>query len=143
MTDQKLAPYAATVLRIALGVMFIAHALLKIIVFTPEGTAQFFSAVGLPASLAPFTIGIELIGGVMLVLGVYTRWVSLALIPVLVGSILFVHGAAGWVFSNENGGWEYPAFLIAASFVQALLGDGAYALKFKRAVFTPVAASAS
>lgn len=141
MIDQKLTPYAATLLRLSLGVMFIAHALLKVIVFTPEGTAQFFTAVGLPSALAYFTIAIELIGGVMLVLGTYTRWVSLALIPVLIGSIVFVHGSAGWLFSNEGGGWEYPAFLIMASFVQALLGDGAYAVKVKKAFSRPAFAS--
>lgn len=142
MTDYKLAPYAATVMRISLGIMFIAHALLKIMVFTPEGTAQFFGSIGLPPVLAYPTIAIELIGGSMLVLGLYSRYVSLALIPVLVGSILFVHGAAGWVFSAPNGGWEYPAFLIAASIVQAMLGDGAYALSRKKVtVATPTLAS--
>lgn len=141
MIDQKLAPYAATVLRLSLGIMFIAHALLKIAVFTPEGTAQFFNAVGLPSGLAYFTIAIELIGGIALVLGVYTRYVALALIPVLIGSIVFVHGSAGWLFSNENGGWEYSAFLIAASLTQAMLGNGAYALKFKQPATSPALTS--
>ena len=141
MIDQKLTPYAATLLRLSLGVMFIAHALLKVIVFTPEGTAQFFTAVGLPSALAYFTIAIELIGGVMLVLGTYTRWVALALVPVLIGSIVFVHGSAGWLFSNEGGGWEYPAFLIMTSLVQAMLGDGAYAVKVNKAFGKPAFAS--
>ena len=39
------------------------------------------------------------------------------------------HAGNGWVFSNANGGWEYPVFLIAASLVHALLGDGRYALR--------------
>ena len=70
----------------------------------------------------------ELIGGVLLILGIQTRLVALALVPVLVGA-LWVHAGNGWVFSAEGGGWEYPVFLIAASAVQALLGDGALAVK--------------
>ncbi len=63
----------------------------------------------------------------LLVLGIGSRWVALALLPVLAGAA-WVHAGNGWVFSAPNGGWEYPVFLIAASLVQALLGDGRYAL---------------
>ena len=122
------APYGALILRNALGIMFIAHALLKILVFTPAGTAGFFASIGVPGWFAYPTMGAELIGGILLVVGYQTRFVSLALIPVLIGSIVLVHGSSGWLFSSEGGGWEYPMFLIAASFAQAALGDGAYSL---------------
>jgi putative oxidoreductase len=126
--DNRTAPYAALVLRVSLGVMFIAHSLiLKYFVFTLPGTAQFFQSLGLPGALAYVTFWAELLGGIALVLGVGTRWVALALIPILAGAT-WVHLGNGWVFSATNGGWEYPVFLIAVSFVQALLGDGAYAL---------------
>ena len=120
--------YAALLLRVALGTMFIAHALLKVLVFTPAGTVGFFASLGVPGWLAYATIGAELIGGVLLVAGIQTRLVSLALVPVLIGSIVLVHGGNGWLFTNANGGWEYPAFLTVATFVQSLLGDGAYSL---------------
>ncbi|HEX6689907.1 MAG TPA: DoxX family membrane protein, partial [Burkholderiales bacterium] len=61
MIDQRTAPYAALVLRVALGVMFIAHALLKYYVFTLPGTAQFFQSLGLPAAAAYLTFWAELI----------------------------------------------------------------------------------
>jgi putative oxidoreductase len=131
MIDSRTAPYAALTLRVALGVMFIAHALLKLFVFTLPGTAQFFQSLGLPAVLAYGTFAAELVGGVLLVAGVATRWVALALIPILLGAT-WVHAGNGWLFSAPNGGWEYPAFLIVASFVQALLGPGAYALGASR-----------
>lgn len=121
--------YAGTVLRIALGAMYLAHGLLKLLVFTPEGTAGFFESIGLPAFLGPISMGAEIVGGIALVLGVYARWVAAVLIPVLVGSVVFVHGVNGWGFSNEGGGWEYPVFLIFASVAQFFLGNGAYALK--------------
>ena len=127
MTDQNSAPYAALTLRIALGVMFVAHAFLKIFVFTLPGTAQFFESLGLPAALGYATVAAELLGGTMLLLGVGTRWVAALLIPVLLGAA-WAHWSNGWVFSAPNGGWEYPVFLAAAAFAQILLGDGAYAL---------------
>ncbi len=127
MIDNRTAPYAALLLRVSLGVMFIAHALLKILVFTLPGTAQFFASVGFPAWMAYAVVAAELIGGVMLIAGVYSRWVALALVPVLLGAAT-VHWGNGWLFTATNGGWEYPVFLAAAALVQALLGDGKYAL---------------
>lgn len=132
MLNPPTAPYGAFVLRISLGCMFIAHALLKVLVFTLPGTVQFFQSQGLPGSLAYLVVAAELIGGAMLLLGLHTRWVALALIPILLGAT-WVHAPNGWVFSAPNGGWEYPIFLAAASLVQSLLGDGAYALTTRSA----------
>jgi len=127
MIDSRTAPYAALILRITLGILFLAHAGLKVFVFTPAGAAQFFGSLGLPPALAYLTIAVETAGGLALILGFHTRWVSLALIPVLLGAIAFVHGPAGFFFNNPNGGWEYPAFWAAALLVQSLLGNGAFA----------------
>jgi putative oxidoreductase len=127
MIDARTAPYAALLLRVSLGVMFIAHGLLKVVVFTLPGTAQFFASVGFPAWMAYPVTGAELIGGVLLIAGVYSRWVALALVPVLLGATA-VHWANGWLFTAQNGGWEYPLFLTVAALVQAMLGDGKYAL---------------
>jgi putative oxidoreductase len=128
MLNTQTAPYGALLLRLSLGIMFIAHAMLKLVVFTLPGTVQFFEGLGYPGILAYVVFGAELAGGVLLVLGVYTRWVSLALVPILIGAAL-VHVPNGWVFSAPNGGWEYPVFLVIASVVQALLGDGALAVR--------------
>ena len=121
--------YAGMILRIALGVMYLAHGLTKLFIFTPAGTAGFFSSLGLPGFLGPMTMGLEIIGGVALITGLYARWVAVALIPVLLGAILFVHGSNGWSFSNEGGGWEFPAFLIVASISQFFLGDGVFSIR--------------
>jgi putative oxidoreductase len=126
--DTRTAPYAALVLRVALGVMFVAHSLvLKYFTYGLPGTVQFFESIGLPAALAYLTFWAELLGGLALIAGVATRWVALTLIPILAGAT-WVHIGNGWVFSSANGGWEYPVFLIVVSVVVALLGDGAYAL---------------
>jgi len=102
---------------------------LKIFVFTPAGTAQFFGSLGLPPALAYLVMAIEVIGGVALILGVYSRIAAFALIPGMVGAIVTVHGPAGFFFNNPNGGWEYPAFWIVGLAAVSLLGDGAYALR--------------
>jgi len=118
---------AALFLRGALGIMFVAHALLKYLVFTPAGTVQFFESLGLPGPLAYATIAAELVGGVLLVLGVYTRTVSFALLPILLGAA-WAHSGNGWLFTSPNGGWEYPAFLAVAGVVVGLLCGGRFVL---------------
>lgn len=128
MSQSRQTELAAFLLRITLGVMYLAHGLLlKVFTFGLAGTAGFFQSVGLPAWLAYLTTAAEALGGLLLVLGVQTRVVALALIPTLLGAIIWVHAPNGWVFSAKGGGWEYPAFLIVASIVTALLGSGAYA----------------
>jgi len=131
MIDSRTAPYAALLLRVTLGVMFVAHALLKLFVFTLPGTVGFFQSLGLPGVLAYVTFAAELVGGLLLVAGVGTRWVAAALVPILLGAT-WVHLGNGWVFSAPKGGWEYPLFLTLAAVVQSLLGDGAYALSSLR-----------
>jgi putative oxidoreductase len=137
MIDTRTAPYAALVLRVTLGALFLAHAGLKLFVFTPAGTAQFFGSLGLPPALAYLVIAAETAGAVALIVGFQTRWVALALIPILVGAIVTVHGPAGFFFSNPNGGWEFLAFWILALVTQALLGHGAYALSAGSAKAAP------
>lgn len=122
------ADYAALILRVTMGVFFLVHAWLKIAVFTPAGTAQFFESIGFPGALAYVVIAAELAGGIALILGLWTRWVALALVPILLGSIYAPHGAAGFIFSNPGGGWEFPALWAVALIAQALLGNGAYAI---------------
>lgn len=127
MNDTHPAAYGAFILRITLGVMFVAHALLKLLVFTLPGTAKFFESLGLPGVLGYAVFAAELAGGVLLLLGIGTRQVAAALVPVLLGAT-WAHFDNGWLFTASGGGWEYPAFMTAAALAQALLGDGAFAL---------------
>jgi putative oxidoreductase len=135
MIDQRSAPYAAFLLRLALGTMWISHALLKLLVFTMAGFQGFLASQGMPAFLAWPVVLMELAGGALILLGLHGRIASLALLPVLAGAT-FAHIANGWVFSAPSGGWEYPVFLIAASFVHVLLGDGAFAVNSAAAPVT-------
>jgi putative oxidoreductase len=127
MNDTNRIDVAALVLRVGLGTMFIAHALLKYFVFTPAGTVKFFQSIGLPGPLAYATIAAELVGGALILLGAYTRVVSFVLVPILLGAT-WAHSGNGWLFTSPNGGWEYPAFLTLTAVAVGLVGSGRYAV---------------
>src|SRR3979490_1775243 len=112
MTNPEQAAVAALLLRLALGVMFLAHDWLKVKIFTPSGTAQYFKSLGLPGELAYLTIAAEIVGGVLLILGVETRWVALALVPLMLGTIVLVHGKAGGPLTQKDGGRGKPALWV-------------------------------
>jgi len=142
MNRERSIDYGIALLRVSLGVMFIAHSVvLKHFVYTLPGTAQFFESIGLPGALAYVVFWMEAIGGVLLVLGVQTRIVAAALVPVLVGAT-WAHAGNGWVFSGANGGWEYPVYLTVLAVAQVLLGEGAFALSRRRTALAPATASA-
>lgn len=132
--DAQTAPYGLFVLRVALGTMWLAHGLLKVFVFGVAGFAGFLGSLGYPPVLAGPIIAAEVIGGLMILLGIYGRQVSVLLLPVMAAAML-VHVPNGWLFSAPNGGWEYPAFLIAASITHALAGEGAFALRARPLLF--------
>ena len=128
MTDERLRSYGVFLLRVALGVMFIAHSIIyMLLTLTLAGTAKFFVSIGLPAWVAYVTFLAEALGGILLILGIRTRWVALALSPILIGAT-WAHAGNGWLFASEDGGWEYPLYLFVLCIAQAMLGDGAYAL---------------
>jgi putative oxidoreductase len=128
MSDPEMAGAAALLLRLALALMFFAHAWLKVAVYTPAGAVKYFESLGVPGFFAYLAMAAEIVGGTLLFLGIGTRWVALALIPLILGTIYLVHGKNGWLFSNKDGGWEYPAFWAVGLVVLALLGDGTAAL---------------
>ncbi len=128
MIDTRRAPYGAFMLRVGLGAMALAHGLLKVFVFTIPGTVGFFESLGYPGFFAYIVIAGEIAGGIALITGIHARLAAVALIPILVGATL-QHAPNGWLFSSQNGGWEFPAFWIMALAAQALIGPGAFAIK--------------
>ncbi|MBY4676385.1 DoxX family protein [Marinobacterium arenosum] len=120
--------WAAFLLRVALGAVLLAHSLyLKLTVFTLGGTAEFFASLGLWPALAYWVFAIEVLAGTGLLLGVFSAYCSLAVLPVLLGAA-WAHLGNGWLFTNPGGGWEYPLLLAVIAGVQACLGDGRFAL---------------
>jgi putative oxidoreductase len=124
---------SAALLRVSLGVMFIAHSVvLKLFTYGLAGTAGYFESIGLPGALAYAVFAAEAAGGVLLIANVATGWVSLALIPILAGAF-WAHAGNGWVFSNADGGWEYPLFLIVVSVAVALNAFAGRTARVRRA----------
>lgn len=126
----------AALLRLALGVLFLAHALLKLVVFTLPGTVAWFEQHGLPGPLVYPVVAAELLGGLALLAGMFVRPVAVVLGLIALGAIL-PHAANGWEFANDGGGWEYPLFIALVSFAQALLGPGAFAASRRPAMAAP------
>jgi len=129
--DERFGADAALLLRLGLGVMWISHALLKWFVFTIPGFSSWLGTQGLPTFMAYPVFLLELIGGIMILIGFYGRYVSAALIPVMFVAA-WTHFPNGWLFTNEGGGWEYPIFLLLASIVHILLGDGRFAIRTRQ-----------
>ncbi|MDX2201888.1 MAG: DoxX family protein [Hyphomicrobiaceae bacterium] len=128
MIDSKTAPYAALLLRLGLGTLFLAHGLLlKVMTFGIAGTVGYFQSIGYPGAFAYLVILGEIGGGLALILGAHTRLIAILLLPIMIGATL-QHLPNGWLFSAKGGGWEFPAFWTILLVVQALLGDGAHAL---------------
>ncbi|AMO23234.1 DoxX family protein [Ramlibacter solisilvae] len=126
MIDVEKTPYAALLLRVTCGVLFVLHgAYLKFFVFTMAGTTKFFASLGLPEWLAWTVMLYETIGGIALILGIYTRWVALFFAVHLLVITFFVHIGNGWVFSNKGGGYEFPLFWAIVCIALAMMGGGA------------------
>ena len=106
--------------------MWIAHALLKWFVFTIPGFAGRLESQGIPAFMAWPVFPLELTGGVMILTGFYGRYVSATLVPIVLVAA-WTHASNCWLHTNEGGDWEYLMFLVLASIVFALIGDGRFA----------------
>lgn len=129
MLKTHTAPYAALLLRVSMGLLFLAHAAAKVFIFTLPGFVAYFASLGLPAPVAYAILALETLGGIALLLGIYAPLVAIPLCLELLGTIFFVHGANGWLVSNKGGGWEFAALWAASLAALFLIGDGPYALR--------------
>ncbi len=131
--DDTYGATGAMILRLGLGVMWIAHALLKWFVFTIPGFASWLETQGIPAFMAWPVFLLELAGGIMILIGFYGRYASAILVPIMLVAT-WTHLPNGWAHTSEGGGWEYPMFLILASVVHVLIGDGRFAIRSNQAL---------
>ncbi len=128
MTQHTNLGHGAFITRVSLGIVLLAHGLLKVLVFTIPGTVGYFESLGLPAIAAYLTIFAELVGGTAIIVGLYTRLAAILSLPLLIGSV-WAHAGNGWLFSAPNGGWEFPLLLVVLAVAVAVQGGGAFALR--------------
>ncbi|MHA7278362.1 DoxX family protein [Arthrobacter sp. MDT2-2] len=119
---------ARTVLRVALGVVFLAHGWQKIFDYTIPGTQAAFAQMGVPAAelIGPAVGFLELFGGAALILGVLVRPVAALLALDMLGALFLVHAPAG-IFA-DNGGYELVLVLAAGAAALGLVGAGRFSL---------------
>lgn len=127
----ELARWGPTILRLIVGVVFVAHGWQKLTAFGVDGLAGFLGSIGIPLAglAAPLLIAVELLGGVALILGLFTRPIGTALAAVMLVAMVSVHLPNGFYISPEGVGIEFTLTLFAASVSLALLGPGAAALE--------------
>ena len=125
--------FGLTILRIVVGLVFVMHAYLSLFRFTPAGTAAYFGNLGLPAPalMAWIVIVVHGLGGIMLIVGLWTRWAAAANAVIVLGALLKVHFAQGFFLKVMKGGFvggfEFVLLLLAASVALILTGGGALA----------------
>ena len=131
MARGGLEAYGALVLRIVLGVVYLAHAYLALVVMGPAKAIEYQRAVHIPLPEVGvwYLIVAHGLGGVLLILGLMVRGAALANIPVMAGALWFVHLHQGFFILNGRSGYEYVLVLLGATVAQALLGAGAFTLK--------------
>ena len=128
MIDQRTAPWAALLLRVTLGSLFIAHLYWKFAIL-PGGLNTWwanFGNNGYPAITPWYCISAEFVGALLLIPGIWTRWAALYTLPLIAGAAQYWAVRKGFFFTGA--GTELPIVWSATLVVQALLGDGKYAL---------------
>lgn len=115
--------------RIALGAILIAHGWQKFSTNTIDGTAAFFESMDIPAASAAaiFAATVELVGGVLLIVGLATPVVGLLVVIDMFGAWWFVHADAGTIFVDK-GGYELVLALAAGAALVGAVGGGRFSL---------------
>ncbi|MCL9659258.1 DoxX family protein [Paenibacillus hunanensis] len=107
----------STIMRVVLGILFLAHGISKF-QMGMDGVAGWFQSVGIPGFLAYVVSPIELVGGILLIIGLFTRYVSILLIIVLLGAVFTVKLSAGLMGNGQMAGYELDlSFMLVALYL--------------------------
>lgn len=123
-TSKKQGDWALAILRVAVGAIFVAHGAQKLFTYGIAGTTGAFDQMGIPLAgiTAPLIVLLEFFGGLALIAGFLTRFISLALVLDMIGAIAFVHLSAGFFMPK---GYEFALMLLVASLGLTIAGSGA------------------
>jgi putative oxidoreductase len=126
--------WGTTLIRLIVGVVFVMHGYLALVVLGPQTVAGYVSRMGYPSSpgtvLAWYLIVAHLGGGVLIIIGLWTRWAALANIPPMASAVLLLHFNQGFFMKvvegrNVAGGYEFSLTVLVATTALVLLGSGA------------------
>lgn len=133
-------------LRVVVGVIFVMHGYLALAVLGPAAIGRYTTAMGYPAFLAAplawYLIAAHLGGGILLVVGLWTRWAALLQVPIMASAVFLYHLPQGFFLTGIvvdpargaaiAGGYEYTLLLLAATVTLLLTGGGALAIEGSR-----------
>ena len=125
---ERLEPYSWPLVRATAGLMLVPHGYMKLFGGGLEGTAGFMAKVGLEPAypLALYIALLELVGGMMLALGLFTRVIAAQVIGFMAVAAIHVHGPNGFLWIK--GGFEYPVFWGLVALAIAVRGGGPMSL---------------
>ncbi len=120
--------YGIALLRIIVGIVFIMHGSQKLFTYGYQGVVGSMGQVGIPAPeiAAVLIMATEFLGGILLVLGLFTRLAAMPIAFAMLVAIVQVHLKHG--FFAGGGGYEFPLTLCVSAIVLVLTGSGAWAL---------------
>ncbi len=120
--------YGITALRVIIGVIFFVHGMQKLLMFGVEGTTGFLSSLGIPLAgvFAVILIAVEVLGGLALILGAFTRIVAVLVAITMLIALFTVHLGNGFFVSD--GGYEFVLLMLVGGVTLTLTGAGALAL---------------
>ncbi len=127
MKNVDLQSLGLAILRIVVGIVFVAHGSQKLFVYGLDGVTAAMAKVGfpLPAVAAVLIIATEFLGGIALLLGLFTRLAAIPIAFAMLVAVLKVHLKGGFFLPT---GFEYAFTMCAAALTLALTGPGAFAL---------------
>ena len=125
---ETMLPIAGTLMRIVVGIMFLMHVSTKFKLGADAVAANVFAKNSIePALMWTYVVMVmESVGGVCLIIGLFTRFVAAALAIEILVALLFVHLAKG--YAAGGGGYEYVLLIGAVCFLIAIRGGGPYSV---------------
>ena len=125
--SSRVQAWGVTILRVVVGVVFLVHGAQKLFVIGIPGVASFLGSLGVPVPMLSALVVscVELVGGLVLVLGLFTRWAAIPLAVDMAVALLTVHLRGGFYVPK---GFEFVLTLLGASLALACLGSGALSL---------------
>ena len=129
--------WGTTLIRLIVGVVLAMHGYLALVVLGPQTVAGYISRMGYPTSLATilawYLVAAHLAGGILIIIGLWTRWAALANIPPMASAVLLLHFNQGFFMKvvegapgrSAVGGYEFSLTVLVATIALVLMGSGA------------------